>query len=585
MFKGIAASPGIEIGKAYLLKKQQIVIDTGRIQQEDIDREIERFLQAVIKSKNQLAEVKERAEKNLGHNKAEIFGAHIMMLEDPVLIDEIKEKIKSDKIKAEYAVSQVVDTYIKMFKNMEDEYLKERATDIKDVGERIIKNILGIPIRNLVDISDEIIIVSKDLTPSDTAQMNKNKVKAFATDIGSRTSHTAIMARSLEIPAVVGLGNISREIKDGDTIIVDGNKGVVFINPDEAVLKEYENLKEEYNRYRLELKELKNLPAETKDRARRVELAANIGTPGDIKGALENGAEGIGLYRTEFLYMDRESLPTEEEQFEAYKAVAEAMAPRSVIIRTLDIGGDKKLPYLKMPDELNPFLGWRAIRMCLDRPQILKTQLRAILRASFYGNLRIMYPMVSRVEEIRRANSILKEVKQELKIEGLPYDENIQVGIMVEIPSVAIIADILAKEVDFFSIGTNDLIQYTLAIDRTNENISHLYETLHPAVLRLIKNVIDASHSVGKWTGMCGEMAGDITAVPILLGMGLDEFSMSAVSIPQVKKVVRSLTFEEAKQFAKKVLNTEEPAEIRKMVEELLEKIKTVDIHIDTIKR
>ncbi|AYO30905.1 phosphoenolpyruvate--protein phosphotransferase [Biomaibacter acetigenes] len=574
MLKGIAASPGIEIGKAYVLKEQKVTINRENIADNMVEKEIKRLEEAIVKSKDQLEKIKEKAERELGQDKAEIFGAHLMVLEDPVFLDEIKAKIRETRITAENAVSIVSQNYIEMFNNMEDEYLKERAADVKDVSDRIIKNILGVPIETLADISEKVIVIAKDLTPSDTAQMNKQKVLAFATDMGGRTSHTAIMARSLEIPAVVGLVDISGQAAAGDVIIVDGNKGVVYINPDEKTLKEYEKLKQDYIKYRQELKQLKDLPGETRDRARRVELSANIGTPKDVKGALENGAEGVGLYRTEFLYMDRENLPSEEEQFKAYKEVAESMAPRPIIIRTLDIGGDKKLPYLEMPDELNPFLGWRAIRMCLDRPHILKTQLRAILRASHYGNLKIMYPMVSRAEEIRKANAILEEARQELRAEGIPFDENLEVGIMVEIPSAAVIADILAKEVDFFSIGTNDLIQYTLAVDRMNEHISILYEPLHPAVLRLIKNVIDASHKAGKWTGMCGEMAGDVTAAPILLGMGLDEFSMSASSIPQVKKIIRALSYDEAKQIAEKALSLERPEEIREMVEGVIQKLK-----------
>ncbi|MDK2879409.1 MAG: phosphoenolpyruvate-protein phosphotransferase system enzyme [Thermoanaerobacteraceae bacterium] len=574
MLKGIAASPGIEIGKAYVLKEQKVTINRENIADNMVEKEIKRLEEAIVKSKDQLEKIKEKAERELGQDKAEIFGAHLMVLEDPVFLDEIKAKIRETRITAENAVSIVSQNYIEMFNNMEDEYLKERAADVKDVSDRIIKNILGVPIETLANISEKVIVIAKDLTPSDTAQMNKQKVLAFATDMGGRTSHTAIMARSLEIPAVVGLVDISGQAAAGDVIIVDGNKGVVYINPDEKTLKEYEKLKQDYIKYRQELKQLKDLPGETRDRARRVELSANIGTPKDVKGALENGAEGVGLYRTEFLYMDRENLPSEEEQFKAYKEVAESMAPRPIIIRTLDIGGDKKLPYLEMPDELNPFLGWRAIRMCLDRPHILKTQLRAILRASHYGNLKIMYPMVSRAEEIRKANAILEEARQELRAEGIPFDENLEVGIMVEIPSAAVIADILAKEVDFFSIGTNDLIQYTLAVDRMNEHISILYEPLHPAVLRLIKNVIDASHKAGKWTGMCGEMAGDVTAAPILLGMGLDEFSMSASSIPQVKKIIRSLSYDEAKQIAEKALSLERPEEIREMVEGVIQKLK-----------
>jgi len=572
MLKGVAASPGIEIGKAHVIKAQQININTKKISQDEVDNEIGKLDAAIAASKEQLANIKAKAEKNIGADKAEIFGAHLMVLEDPVFLEEIQTKIKEELVTADNAVSQVVDNYVQIFSNMEDEYMKERAADIKDVGERIIKNVLGI-VPDSLTFSEEVIIIAKDLTPSDTAQMDKDKVLAFATDMGGRTSHTAIMARSLEIPAVVGLVDATDKVQEGDTVIVDGNKGVVYINPEESILKEYEVLRDQYIQYRKKLKELKDLPAETIDKLRRVELAANIGTPRDVNGALENGAEGVGLYRTEFLYMDRDALPSEEEQFQAYKEVIEKMAPKAVIIRTLDIGGDKKLAYLEMPDEMNPFLGWRAIRMCLDRPQILKTQLRAILRASAYGNAKIMYPMISGLDEIRRANAILSEAKDELRQEGIPFDDNIEVGIMVEIPSTAVIADVLAKEVDFFSIGTNDLIQYTLAVDRMNEHISHLYEPLHPAILRLIKNVIDASHKAGKWTGMCGEMAGDIWATAILLGLGLDEFSMSATSIPHVKHIIRSLTYERAKQIAEEALSMDNPEDIRNMIKRELDGI------------
>lgn len=573
MSKGVAASPGIVIGKAYLVKEQIVTITTKAITAEKVDSEIKRFDEAVRQSRTQLESIQKKAERELGKEKAEIFAAHLMVLDDAVFLNEIREKIGKDCITADNALTQVVDKYVAMFDVMEDEYLKERAADIKDIGERLVKNLLGLTTQSLADIAEEVIVLAKDLTPSDTAQMNKKMVKAFATDMGGRTSHTAIMARSLEIPAVVGLVDVTKKAKDGDLVIVDGNKGAVFINPDAATLDNYRKLQEDYVQYVNELKELKDKPCETKDGKRRVEITANIGTPKDCEGALNNGAEGIGLYRTEFLYMDRAALPTEDEQFEAYKAVAVAMAPRPIIIRTLDIGGDKKLPYLEMPQELNPFLGWRAIRLCLDRQDILKTQLKAILRASHYGNLRIMYPMISNPEEVKKANAVLQEARAELAQAGIPYDQKLQVGIMVEIPSAAVIADILAKEVDFFSIGTNDLIQYTIAVDRMNEHISHLYEPLHPAVLRLIKNVIDASHRAGKWTGMCGEMAGDVAAAPILLGMGLDEFSMSAVSIPRVKKVIRSLTYAEAKSVAEKALSMEKPEEIREFISTFISKV------------
>ncbi|WP_241754884.1 phosphoenolpyruvate-protein phosphotransferase PtsI [Koleobacter methoxysyntrophicus] len=570
--KGIAASPGIAIGHAYVLKEEEILINTQNISESEVDKEIKTFEEAVLKSKQQLERIKTRTELEMGKDKAEIFKAHIMVLEDPALIEEVKQKIRNERIKADNAVDQVIKEFVAVFEAMEDEYMKERAADVKDVGTRLLKNILNIPFQSLADIQDEVIVVARDLTPSDTAQMNKSKVMGFATDIGGRTSHSAIMARSLEIPAVVGLGNISSSTKNGDTVILDGNDGIVIINPDETTLERYLELKEQHKKLQEELAKLRELPAETLDK-HRVELAANIGTPKDVKGALDNGAEGIGLYRTEFLYMDRDNLPTEDEQFEAYKAVAEAMEEKPVIIRTLDIGGDKRLPYIDFPEELNPFLGWRAIRMCLDRPEIIKTQLRAILRASSYGKLRIMYPMVSNISEVRRANAILEEAKKELEREGISFDREIEVGIMVEIPAAAVAADILAKEVDFFSIGTNDLIQYTLAVDRMNENIAHLYQPLHPAILRLIKNVIEASHTNGIWTGMCGEMAGDVNAAPILLGLGLDEFSMSAVSIPRVKKIIRSLTLKQAKKIADKALNMESPEDIEEYMKDIVNQI------------
>lgn len=568
MFNGIAASPGIALGRAYVFQQQQITIcqdviggDALQIQFKDLDI-------ALDKSVGQLRQIKGELGAKLGEDKAEIMEAHIMVLEDPAFIEEIKTMMREKMITADNAVSAVSQNYIDIFANLEDEYMKERASDIKDVRDRLIKNLLGIPIKTLSNVAEDVVVVSKDLTPSDTAQIPKGKVLAFATDMGGRTSHSAIMARSLEIPAVVGLSSFSDRVADGDMIIVDGNSGEVFLNPNDSIVDNYRRKRQVYLDYRKQFEGLKDLPAQTKDLERRVELSANIGTPEDVKGALENGAEGIGLYRTEFLYMDRQSLPTEEEQFSAYKKVAEAMTPRPVIIRTLDIGGDKKLPYLSMPEEMNPFLGYRAIRLCLDKPSIFKTQLRAILRASAFGNIKIMYPMISGAKEITKANAVLHEVKQELLSENIAFDGNIDVGIMVEIPSAAVTADLLAEHVDFFSIGTNDLIQYTLAADRMNEHVSYLYEPLHPAVLRLIKNVIDASHKAGKWTGMCGEMAGDAASAALLLGLGIDEFSMSASSIPPVKKVVRSLSYKEAREMALEALTLSDPVKIRAMLDE-----------------
>lgn len=569
MLQGIAASQGIAIGRAFVLKEPDLSFSTRQLDRAELGAEVARFRAAVEKSKEQLTAIKERAERELGAEKAAIFGAHLMFLDDPALIDEVIQQIESRAQNAEPILQEVVANFAAMFESMEDEYMRERAADIRDVGTRLLANLLNVNLTNLADLKEEVIVIAHDLTPSDTAQMNKDKVLGFATDIGGRTSHTAIMARSLEIPAVVGLGKVVDSVNQADLVIVDGNGGKVIIRPTSEELAHYEKLRQDFLAMREELKKLKDLPAETTD-GHRVELAANIGTPKDLPGALAQGAEGIGLYRTEFLYMDRPDLPGEEEQFAAYKAVAEGMQSRPVIIRTLDIGGDKKLPYLPMPDELNPFLGWRAIRLCLDRPDIFKTQLRAILRASAYGKVLIMYPMVSNVEEVRQANKLVAECKEELRAEGKPFDENIAVGIMVEIPAAAMSADILAKEVDFFSIGTNDLIQYTMAADRMNEHISHLYQPFHPAVLRLIENVINASHQAGIWTGMCGEMAGEVLAAPILLGMGLDEFSMSATSIPQVKKVIRSLTLAQAKEIKKKAMSLSTAEEIHRYMQEVV---------------
>jgi phosphotransferase system enzyme I (PtsI) len=561
VYKGIAASPGIAIGKVYLLKEQEVVIDRSRIDEKQIGAEITRYKRAIEKTKQQIVEIRDRVMNKMGEKKAEIFDAHIMILDDPTLANQVENRIKGQLVTAENAVDQVVAELVAIFENMEDGYMRERALDFKDVGARIIKNILGVQIQNLAEMSEEAIVVAKDLTPSDTAQMDKQKVLGFVTDAGGRTSHTAIMARSLEMPAVVGTGDVTQRVKNGQIIIVDGMEGKVIIDPSREEREEYLKKRQKHLEEKRELESIKHLPAVTID-GRRVELAANIGTPKDVDGALRNGAEGVGLYRTEFLYMDRNSLPGEEEQFEAYKEVAVKMGDHPVIVRTLDIGGDKDLSYIDFPKELNPFLGWRAIRMCIDRPEILKTQLRAILRASKYGNLLIMYPMIISVTEIREANRILKEAKAELRSEGIMFDEDIKVGIMIETPAAAVIADKLVKEVDFFSIGTNDLTQYTLAIDRVNEKISHLYQPLHPSVLRLIKYVIDVSHREGKWTGMCGELAGDEKAIPLLLGMGLDEFSMSSISIPRAKKIIRCLSTDRLKQLVEDVIDLSTPQEV-----------------------
>jgi len=561
MLKGVAASPGIAIGKVFLYTKKFAEINTRNIDESMVKDEIAKFENAIKLTKEQIEKIKEKTEREFGKDKAEIFEAHLMLANDPELYDSVINMIKNEYVTADNAVNHVIEQHASMMESLDDKYLKERAVDLRDVGSRIINNLLGIVNVNLSELDEDVIIIAKDLTPSDTATMKKDKVLGFATDVGGRTSHTAIMARSLEIPAVVGTGNVTQNVAGGEIAIVDGNEGIVIINPSDDILKEYED---KLNKYKIrieKLKELKDLPAVTTD-GKQSMLVANIGTPKDVEGALKNGAEGIGLFRTEFLYMNRNDFPSEEEQFEAYKYVAEKMNGKPVTIRTLDIGGDKKLPYLNMPDEMNPFLGYRAIRLCLDEKEMFKTQLRALLRASAYGNILIMYPMISSVVEVRKANAILNEVKEELDTKGIKYDKNIKVGIMVEIPSAAVTADILAKEVDFFSIGTNDLCQYTLAVDRMNERIKDYYKPFNPAILRLIKNVIDASHKEGIFTAMCGEMAGDPLTTVILLGLGLDEFSMSASSIPNIKNIIRNVSYEKAKEFTEMVLNMSTPDEI-----------------------
>jgi len=564
--KGIPASPKIAIGRAFVYDRE-VKVERRKIGKAKAEKEINRFEEAVKKSEEQLADLEEKTAMEIGEKEAKIFQAHRLMLRDPALLKEIRENIATGE-NAEAAVQDAIKSFVSMFENMKDEYFRERAIDVQDVGERIIRNLVGRSTGTLADLREKVVLVAKTLTPSDTANMNKENVLGFATDKGGLTSHVAIISREYGIPAVVGLGKVTESVKPGDLIIVDGSDGVVVINPDEATLKKYEAERARIEKRQIELKKMAMLPAVTLD-GHKVELAANIGGPMEVGFALAQGAESVGLFRTEFLYRGRSSLPTEEDQFKAYKAVAEKMGEKSVIIRTLDIGGDKPPPYLKMPKEFNPFLGWRAIRISLDRPDIFKTQLRAILRASVHGNLKIMYPMISSVEEVRAANEFLEESKKELESKNVPF-KDVEVGVMIEVPSVAVLADALAREVVFFSIGTNDLTQYTLAVDRTNEKVSHLFDTFHPALLRLIKKVIDASHAAGIWTGLCGEFAGDPLATPILLGLGLDEFSMNAASLPDVKKVVRSIKYSEAEEMAKKALKLSTIKETRELAKKFL---------------
>ncbi|WP_040204701.1 phosphoenolpyruvate--protein phosphotransferase [Neobacillus jeddahensis] len=550
--QGIAASNGIAIAKAYRLVEPNLSFEKATI--DDAAAEVARFRQAMEKSKSELEAIRDRAKVDLGADKAAIFEAHLLVLSDPELNAPIEDKIQSEKINAEFALKETADMFVMMFEQMDNDYMKERAADIRDVTKRVLAHLLGVQLVNPSMIAEEVIIIAEDLTPSDTAQLNRQFVKGFTTNIGGRTSHSAIMARSMEIPAVVGTKSATNDINNGDLVIVDGLKGEVHINPTPELVSEYRKVHEDYEKQKAEWAKLVNEKTLSADN-HHVELAANIGTPKDLKGVVENGGEGVGLYRTEFLYMGRDQLPTEDEQFESYKAVLEGMSGKPVVVRTLDIGGDKELPYLDLPKEMNPFLGFRAIRLCLEEQGIFRTQLRALLRASIYGNLKIMFPMIATLDEFRAAKAILEEEKQKLLSEGQKVADQIQLGIMVEIPSTAILADQFAKEVDFFSIGTNDLIQYTMAADRMNQRVSYLYQPYSPSILRLVKMVIDASHAEGKWTGMCGEMAGDETAIPVLLGLGLDEFSMSATSILKARSQIKNLKKADMEKLASEVLN------------------------------
>ncbi|EAG4184742.1 phosphoenolpyruvate--protein phosphotransferase [Listeria monocytogenes] len=562
--KGIAASDGIAIAKAYLLVEPDLSYEKTEVT--DVESEVKRFESALEVSRTELSMIREKAAKDLGEDKAQIFDAHLLVLNDPELTGPIEESIKNSKTNAETALQETTDMFIGMFESMDNEYMRERAADIKDVRKRVLSHLLGVTIPNPALIDEEVVVVAADLTPSDTAQLNRNFVKGFVTDIGGRTSHSAIMARSLEIPAVVGTKEVTASVAKNDIVIIDGLEGNVIIHPTEEQIAHYEKIKSDFALQQAEWDKLKNEKTVSKDGV-HVELAANIGTPNDLDGVISNGGEAVGLYRTEFLYMGRDNFPTEEEQFEAYKAVVSGMDGKSVVVRTLDIGGDKTLPYLELPEEMNPFLGFRAIRLCFANEELFRTQLRALLRASVYGNLKIMFPMIATVNEFRQARDILLDEKAKLKADGTEVSDSIELGIMIEIPAAAVLADQFAKEVDFFSIGTNDLIQYTMAADRMNERVSYLYQPYNPSILRLVKMVIDASHKEGKWTGMCGEMAGDQTAVPLLLGLGLDEFSMSASSILKSRSLIKRLDQSEMVKLAEEALNKSTAEEVVELVE------------------
>ncbi|CAM4361617.1 phosphoenolpyruvate--protein phosphotransferase [Paenibacillus macerans] len=560
---GIAASAGVAIAAAFKLEHPDFTVK--RRDASDPVAELAKLDEALAKSQQELEAIKERTLQELGEKKAEIFESHLLILNDPELLDPVREKISSEKVNAEYALDETANQFIAMFENMKSAYLQERAADMRDVTKRVLTHLLGLTYVNPAEIDREVIVIAEDLTPSDTAQLNRKYVKGFTTNIGGRTSHSAIMARSLEIPAVVGTKEVLGKVNNGDLVIVDGLDGLVIINPSDDVVKEYTQKRDDHLKQIEEWKKLREVATTSKDGV-HVELAANIGTPNDVAGVLDNGGEAVGLYRTEFLYMGRTELPSEEVQFNAYKTVLEKMEGKPVVVRTLDIGGDKELPYLNLPKEMNPFLGFRAIRLCLEQKDLFRTQLRALLRASVYGTLRIMFPMIATLDEFRAAKAVLQEEKEKLTAEGVKVADDIQLGIMVEIPSTAVMADQFAKEVDFFSIGTNDLIQYTMAADRMNERVSYLYQPYNPAILRLVKMVIDAAHKEGKWAGMCGEMAGDKVAIPLLLGLGLDEFSMSATSILPARSQISKLSKAEMEALAAKALQMRTAEEVVELV-------------------
>ncbi|WP_438444418.1 phosphoenolpyruvate--protein phosphotransferase [Gorillibacterium sp. sgz5001074] len=560
---GIGAAAGIAIARAFIM--QQAALTVEKKNGLEAEGELARLAQALDRARGEVNTLKEKTLERLGAEKAEIFEAHLLVLNDPELIGPVEEKIRTEQVNAEYALQEVASEFITMFENMKSPYLRERAADMRDVTRRVLAHLLGVRITDLAAIDEEVILVAEDLTPSDTAQLNRTYVKGFTTNIGGRTSHSAIMAPSLEIPAVVGTKSVMEQVQDGDLLILDGIGGVVIRDPDEETLELYRRKGQEYEAQRAEWAKLKHEPTATAD-GHHVELAANIGTPADVAGVLDNGGEAVGLYRTEFLYMGRDKMPSEKEQFQAYKAVLEKMEGKPVVVRTLDIGGDKELPYLELPKEMNPFLGYRAVRLCLDRQDIFRTQLRALLRASVYGELRIMFPMIATLDEFRQSKALLLEERAKLQAEGIEVAESIQLGIMVEIPSTAVLADQFAKEVDFFSIGTNDLIQYTMAADRMNERVSYLYQPYNPSILRLVKMVIDAAHKEGRWVGMCGEMAGDRNAIPILVGLGLDEFSMSASSILPARSLIAKLRLEDARKLASEALECGTAQEVLELV-------------------
>ncbi|CAL4318238.1 phosphoenolpyruvate-protein phosphotransferase PtsI [Buchnera aphidicola] len=573
MISGIIASPGVAFGKALLLEEENIIVNKKKILHKEIENEINRFYIARKKSLKQLKKIQIKTKKNLGKKKEEIFESHILLLEDIELEKEVLYLIKKKNFSAELSIKKIINNQIKSLKKIKDEYLRNRIIDIQDIGKRLLKNILNINTSRLKNISQKSILIAQDLTPSETAQINLKNIIGFITEIGSKTSHTSIMARSLEIPAIVGTKNITKIVKNEDFIILNGLTNNIIINPSIKEIKKFKKLQKKYLKNKKKLMSLKNLPTITKDGI-KIEIGANIGNCEDVSRAKKYGAECIGLYRTEFLFMDRNNLPSEEEQYKAYKLVTKKVNNGYVIIRTMDIGGDKNLSYMKFPKEENPFLGWRAIRVSIDRIEILNNQLKAILRASAFGKVKILFPMIISLEEVLFLKKKIKILKKELSSKNIKFDKKIEIGVMIETPSSALIAKNLAKEVDFFSIGTNDLTQYTLAVDRGNDLISHLYNPLHPAVLKLIKKVINASHKEGKWTSICGELAGEKKSTALLLGLKIDKLSMNPSSIPYIKQIIRKSNFKKAKELAKKVLNESSSKKILKLIKKFNDRLK-----------
>lgn len=572
ILKGIPASSGIVIGPVYIVGRDDFEVSKRAVSESEVVSEIVRFEESLIQTRQELIALQRKIAQEFNQEQAQIFDAHLLVLEDRMLIEEVISRVKKEKCNVDFIFQEVLKKYVNVFSRMEDEYLRERIADINDVGKRVLRILSGKKKRALSDFEEKVIVVAHDLSPSDTAAMHRKNVLGFITDIGGKTTHTAIMAKSFEIPAVVGVEVATSKIMAGDTLIIDGGAGIIVINPDAKTIAHYKEAEDEILAKSKAFFSLKELLAETRD-GKRVELVANIELPEEIPFLLDHGAEGIGLYRTEYFYMNRKDLPSEEEHYEAYRLVAEMMETYPVIIRTIDLGGDKFISQLQVPKDMTPFLGWRAIRFCLARPDIFKVQLRAILRASVHGKLKIMYPMISGVEEMRQANRVLEEVKEELRTKGVPFDKNMEIGAMIEVPSAAVTADLIAKEADFFSIGTNDLIQYALAVDRTNEKVAYLYEPAHPAVLRLIKKIIDDAHKNKIWVGMCGEMSGDPMFTLILLGMGLDEFSMPSKMILQIKQLVRSVTMKQAQAIAEEALTFSTAREVEKFSKKRLKEL------------